>query len=430
MKLSFKILTLLSLAIVSCQQPKHEPGFKLIPAARTIRFQGMVDCNMAEAWIKDTFRIFSGKCGEDPVWGHADELRFASGSNADSVFNMNWKHYEKPVIPPNVLPEEEGHHGAVWFETVYKDVNDPSEKTLYALYHNENYPLNFPYRSQTGEGYLSQDWPVGLLGDSTQAAVCRIGIMKSTDGGRTWSNKGIILEDKQPRLILKPHNTSVDFAGGVGDPSAVVSGDYLYVFYGEYGYPGVYGNDTYDPKLEWSGQCISVARILLTDLENPAKMAKRWDGMEFSVPYDGIGKPVPSLQIPLADGGGPTSSADAKYFWGPSVSWNTYLKSWVLLMSKAERPKWGGSSVYISFNPNEDLGKGSNSQEWTKPQLLIDKPGDVLWYPALQPTSSAEDIADKNTCLRMGKKARLYYKHFPNGNGDRYVSEYEIEFVK
>jgi hypothetical protein len=30
----------------------------------------------------------------------------------------------------------------------------------------------------------------------------------------------------------------------------------------------------------------------------------------------------------------------------------------------------------------------------------------------------------------MGRKAQLYYKHFPKGGGDRYLSEYEIEFNK
>ena len=269
-----------------------------------------------------------------------------------------------------------------------------------------------------------------MLGENTQAAVCRIGIMKSIDGGRNWSDKGIILEDKQPRLILKQHNTSIDFAGGVGDPSAVVSGDYLYIFYGEYGYPGVYDENSYDYKMEWSGQCISVARISLSELNNPAKKAKRWNGAGFTISYDGIGKPITALQIPLDKGGGPTSSASAKYYWGPSVSWNSYLKSWVLLMSKAESPKWGGSSVFISFNRHRDLGVAFNSQEWSEPALLIDKPGDVLWYPALQPTSSADDIREKNTCLNMGKTARLYYKHFPKGGKDRYLSEYEIEFFK
>jgi hypothetical protein len=431
MKNHIKIFLLLIVILCSCkQQSLSPPSFKLIPAARTIHFKGVVDCNMAEAWIKDTFRIFSGKCGEDPVWGQADQLRFASGTNADSVFDTQWKNYEKPVIPPNVKPEEDGLHGAVWFETIYRQPADESEKTLFALYHNENYPLNFPYRPATGEGYLSENWPVGLLGDSTEAAVCRIGIMKSVNGGRSWTDKGIILEDKQPRMILKQHNTSVDFAGGVGDPSAVASGDYLYVFYGEYGYPGVYNEKTYDPMLEWSGQCISVARIPLNDLENPEEKAKRWDGHDFTVAWDGIGKSIDAFRIPASEGGGPASSAEAKYFWGPSVSWNEYLQSWVLLMAKAERPKWGGSSIYISFNPHKDLGEGSNSQDWSKPQLLVDKPGEVLWYPALQPTSSPEDIRDKNTCLKMGKKARLYYKYFPKGSNDLYLSEYEIEFIK
>lgn len=431
MKLSAKIIPFFFLVLCSCKSySPSNPSFKLIPTKKTIYFQGTVDCNMAETWINDTFRIFSGKCGEDPVWGNADQLRFASGTNSDSVFNMNLKVYEKPVIPPNVKPEEEGLHGAVWFETIYKDITDKSEKTLFALYHNENYPLNFPYRSETGEGYLSENWPVGLLGDSTQAAVCRIGIMKSADGGRNWTNKGIVLEDKQPRLILKQHNTSIDFAGGVGDPSAVVSDNYLYIFYSEYGYPGVYDDKSYDEKKEWSGQCISVARISLSDLNNPAKKAKRWDGSGFTVPYDSIGKPITAFQIPTEKGGGPSSSASAKYYWGPSVSWNSYLKSWVLLMAKAESPKWGGSSVYISFNRHLKLGDASNSQDWSDPELLIDKPGDVLWYPSLQPTSSSDDIREKNTCLKMGKMARLYYKHFPKGGKDRYISEYEIEFIK
>lgn len=431
MKTPLNILCTFIILLFSCKVPgPPAPSFNLILAKKTIYFQGMVDCNMAEAWIKDTFRIFSGKYGEDPVWGNADQLRYASGSNADSVFNTSWKNYKKPIIPPDAKPYEDGLHGAVWFETVYKDIKDSTDKTLFALYHNENYPLNLPYRPKTGEGYSLEKWPVGLLGDSTEAAVCRIGIMKSVDAGKSWSDKGIVLEDKQPRMILKPNNTSVDFAGGVGDPSAVASGGYLYIFYGEYGYPGEYDEKSYDVKKEWSGQCISVARIALSELNDPAKKAKRWDGKSFSLPYDGVGIPITALQIPLEQGGGPTSAATSKYYWGPSVSWNSYLNSWVLLMSRAERPKWGGSAIFISFNHHKDLGEGLNSQDWSEPQLLLDKPGDVLWYPALQPTGSAEDVRNKNTCLLMGKRARLYYKHFPKSGGDRYLSEYEIEFIK
>jgi len=409
-------------------QPR--PSVVVKPAEKVIVFEGYVDCNMAEVWIKDTFRIFSGKYGKDPVWGDADLLRYASGTNPEQVFSTPWVNFEKPVLPLSVDPHLNGLHGAVWFETIYKDRRDPSEKTLYALYHNELYPKNYPYNPVTGEGYLPLNWPEGLLGDTTEAAVCRIGIMKSTDGGKTWIDKGIILEDKQPRMILKPHNTSLTFAGGVGDPSAVASGNYLYVFYGEYGYAGVYDPVSYKKEREWEGQCISVARIPLSDLDNPAGKAKRWDGKSFSAPYDGIGKPISALQIPMEEGGGPASAGNSKFYWGPSVSWNSYLQCWVMLMARAEAPKWVGSAIYISFNFNKDLGKSQNSQEWTKPQLLINKPGDIIWYPSLQPTGSPDDITQKNSSTKLGRRARLYYKYFPAGKPDLYLSEFEIEFTR
>ena len=85
--------------------------------------------------------------------------------------------------------------------------------------------------------------------------------MKSSDGGWNWDNKGLLLEDQQSRMILNPHNSSKTFAGGVGDPSAVAVDDYVYLFYGEYGYPSTYDSATYDPAIEQSGQCISVARV-------------------------------------------------------------------------------------------------------------------------------------------------------------------------
>ena len=404
------------------------PQFTLIPAD-TIFFNSFVDCNMAEAWVGDTFRIFPGKYGEDPLWGDALDLKFAGGSNAEAVFASKAAAFTNPKMPANVPPGTEGLHGAVWFETVYQSPKDPSGKTLYALYHNENYPATLPYDAATGQGYIDKLWPQGLTGPTSPAAVCRIGIMKSTDGGRSWDNKGILLEDLQPRLIMKPHNTSNTFAGGVGDPSAVASGDHLYVFYGEYGYPGVYDGNAYDPEKEWAGQCISIARIHLNDLDAPVGKARRWDGQGFNTPPDGVGKPVSALQIPRADGGGPASSPTGGFHWGPSVSWNTYLNCWVMLMGKVVGPSWAGSSIYISFNPNRDLGNKADAQAWTMPKLLLDKPGYFLWYPSLQPMNTPEDIAGKNTCLRLGQRARLFVKNIKPEKSE-YKSEHIIEFKK
>ncbi len=400
-------------------------SFKLVPAD-TIYFKSFVDCNMAEAWVGDTFRIFPGKYGEDPLWGNAGDLKYADGKDAAEAFNRKFNEFTEPVLPKNVLPGEDGLHGAVWFETVYQDAKDKSGKTLYALYHNENYPNTFPYRASTGKGYIDQDWPQGLTGQKTPAAVCRIGIMKSVNGGHTWENKGIVLEDDQPRMILKPHNTSVTFAGGNGDPSAIADKEYLYIFYGEYGYPGKYDRTTYDPQKEYGGQCISVARIKLSDLDEPTGKAKRWNGKAFDEAYDGIGAPVLSLQIPVSEGGGPTSQPNSKYYWGPSVSWNTHLNCWVMLMAKSEGASWKGSGVYISFNKNQSLDH-TMSQEWTTPQLLVNKPGHIVWYPSLQPFGSNKHPEEKNTCLNVGETARLFYKD-QTKDTSVYISEYLIHF--
>ncbi|WP_423149668.1 hypothetical protein [Rubrolithibacter danxiaensis] len=398
----------------------------LIPGKKFL-FNSFVDCNMAEVWIADTFRIFPGKYGEDPVWGNSRELKFTNGFTVDEAFSRKSEEFIEPKMPENVAPGKPGLHGAVWFETIYQDPRDKSDKTLFALYHNENYPATLPYNPSTGKGYIDTKWPEGLKGPTSAAAVCRIGIMKSVDGGRSWIDKGIILEDLQTRMILKPHNTSINFAGGVGDPSAVASGDYLYIFFSEYGYPGTYNPATYNQDIEHSAQCISMARIPLKELDNPAGKAKRWGGKDFNTPYNATGKPIASLQIPKSAGGGATSSPTGKYYWGPSVSWNTYLKAWVMLMAKAEGPSWKGSSIYISFNKNKDLGHGNNSQQWSKPELLLNKPGHTLWYPSVQPLSSSTDKENKNTCLKLGQKARLFFKDNHDDIGE-YLSEYTVEF--
>ena len=424
----FKFIGLLIPFFTMCsqQEVKKDLDFELTKAP-TIYFKSFVDCNMAEVWVGDTFRIFPGKYGEDPLWGYSNELKYASGKNAEEVFNKKYEAFKEPSMPLNVKPNEEGLHGAVWFETVYQEKKDNSGKTLYALYHNENYPSTFPFNDKTGKGYIDKNWPQGLTGASTAAAVCRIGIMKSTNGGYSWENKGIVLEDNQERMILKPHNNSVTFAGGVGDPSAVASGDYLYIFYGEYGYPGTYDRKAYSAEKEQSGQCISMARIKLADLDNPTGKAKRYDGKGFQANYDGVGSPIKNIQISKEEGGGPSSVSSSKYYWGPSVSWNHYLQAWVMLMAKSEGPSWKGTSIYMSFNKNKDLDD-NNSQDWSSPKLILDKPGHVIWYPSIQPIGDANATKLKYTSLEMGEQARLFYKD--QTDTAVYISEYAIRFKK
>ncbi len=384
-----------------------------------------IDCNMASAWVDGRLRLFPGKYGEDPVWGDYDELTWADGANATEAFARTPEEYTRCRLPPNTPPGVPGLHGAVWFESVYSPHEDG--RTLFALYHNENYPSTLPYDEETGVGYTGVDWPDGLHGAGSPQAVPRIGIMRSDDGGLSWTDKGIMLDDHDSHLTRAPVNVNHTFPGGVGDPCGVPCGDYLYVFFGQYGYPGTFDKETFDPQVEASAQCVSVARIPLADLDDAtAGTARRWDGEAFTIPADSVGVPIKALRIPEDEGGGPVSS-NGSFYWGPSVSWNEHLEAWVMVMARVDGPFWVGDSIWISVNRNADLSAGTSSQDWSKPELLVRRPGRNLWYPSLQPLGTETDVERRYTTNRLGTKVRLWFKQHGQGL-DAFLSDVEIEF--
>src|SRR5215203_7029650 len=121
MKGSKLLLQLLSIIVCgACHAPANiqhsttEAGTPKAVLTKTepFYFNSFVDCNMAEAWVGDTFRIFPGKYGEDPLWGNAHDLKYADGRNADETFLNKPEGFTEPAMPPNVKPGEEGLHGA------------------------------------------------------------------------------------------------------------------------------------------------------------------------------------------------------------------------------------------------------------------------------------------------------------------------------
>lgn len=100
-----------------------------------------------------------------------------------------------------------------------------------------------------------------------------------------------------------------------------------------------------------------------------------------------------------------------------------------MLMGKVEGKSWIGDKIYISFNPHKNLGEGKHSQDWSKPQLLFQKPGYILWYPSLQPLDTEEDIKAKYTSTKLGKRVRFFVKRIKPGD-DEYASEHILEFER
>lgn len=65
----------------------------MLSKVEKIKFNSFVVCNMAEVWVADTFRIFPGKYGEDPVWGYSLNLKYSDGKNAHEVFKNSAKEH-------------------------------------------------------------------------------------------------------------------------------------------------------------------------------------------------------------------------------------------------------------------------------------------------------------------------------------------------
>jgi hypothetical protein len=63
---------------------------------------------MSEVWVADTFRIFPGKYGEDPLWGPSNNLKFADGSHIDEAFSHKEDEFAAPKMPPNAPPRTPG----------------------------------------------------------------------------------------------------------------------------------------------------------------------------------------------------------------------------------------------------------------------------------------------------------------------------------
>ncbi len=172
------------------------------------------------------------------------------------------------------------------------------------------------------------------------------------------------------------------FAGGEGDFSVIADRghEYFYFLFTNYG-----------GALESQG--IAVARMPFASRLAPnGAVWKYYQGGWTEPGVKGRVTPV----LPAA-----TSWQDAatNSFWGPSLHWNTYLNSYVMLLNhsccSSGFPQEG---IYASYNP--DL---SDPGSWSAPARILDDTG---WYP--QVLGAGPDGTD----TVAGRTARLYtYGH-------------------
>ncbi len=224
-----------------------------------------------------------------------------------------------------------------------------------------------------------------------------IGAARSFDGGRSWTDLGVVIG--APPGEINCDTTNRYFAGGVGDFSVVLDrnqNDLYFLF------------STYGPDLAHQG--VAVARMLWSHRMAPQGQVATWSAgaWRYPVPVDGgwayaAPSPIFPARLSWHDRRG---NVDA--YWGPSVHWNTFLKRYVMLLNRATDSTWTQEGIYLSATATIE-----DPASWREPQKLVD--GGV-WYPqviGLEPGFGTDRLA--------GERARF----FLGG-----VSRYEIRFLE
>lgn len=242
---------------------------------------------------------------------------------------LSWGPNQFAPLSSELVRVDPQAHFPMWIEAAWVD----DDGTVYAWYHHE---------------------PGGVC-PGYELTAPRIGALVSYDGGHSFQDLGLILTSGDPPSCWAKNGF---FAGGHGDFSVILDREqqYFYFLFGNY------GGDA-------ASQGIAIARMAFEDRLNPAGSVRKYYRGSWEEP--GLGGRV----TPIFPVGTPWQEADTNAFWGPSVHWNTYLETYVVLMSHSCcRPGWPQAGVYVTFNP--DL---SDPLGWTTPKKIMDPaPG---YYP-------------------------------------------------
>lgn len=301
-----------------------------------------VDSNSPVHWDRDTVYVFTST--RDKVWR-------SSGPD------LNHLSKKEPVTFDNKV------NGGRWIEATYKD---PNSDILYGWYHNEPMGLDKQFPQ------LKREQPL---------IAPRIGAATSKDNGLTWHDLGFVLDTPEPSMdSLDMESINLYFSGGNGDFSVIPdqNKEYFYFFFTNY-------------HKDKNQQGVTIARMKYEDRNNPQGKVWKWHDGKWQERGEG-GKV--SLIFPAK---GNVHKAEADFFWGPALSYNTHLKTYVMFLNHSQDAAYTQEGVYVSFNP--DI---TNPSGWSKPVKIYTPQTSTNWYPQIIGKRTGE------TDKLVGKTARLF----------------------
>jgi hypothetical protein len=317
----------------------------VLPAPAVTMPAPTVDGNSPGVWVDGELRVYTST-GAQPE---------AMSGPGIAALQMT----AQPVVTP-------GDHYPIWIESLWRD----EDGLIYGWYHHE---------------------PGGLCGGKMTAP--KIGAVVSSDGGKNFSDLGIVLESGDAVNCSAENGY---FGGGHGDFSVILDRErkHFYFLFGNYGGP-------------WWNQGVAMARMAFEDRGQPQGAVFKYANGTWTEP--GIGGAVTPILAPRVG----WNFADTDAFWGPAIHWNTAIERYVVLLNRSCCEKWWPQEgIYAMFG--SDL---SNPATWTYPLKILDKSeigAGAGFYPQVFGTGEGE------TDSLAGQNPRLFVKG---------VSKWELHFV-
>jgi len=306
----------------------------------------IIDGNSPGVWVDGLLRVYTST--GDPL-----------AMTGPDLFNL--RQSANPIVAPK-------DHYPIWIESAWRD----DDGTVYAWYHHE---------------------PGGVCPNNSLTAP-KIGALRSTDGGETFTDLGIVLSTGDS---LNCNAENGFFAGGNGDFSVVLDRDrgYFYFLF-----------DNYSGPREHQG--VAVGRMPFDKRADPVgNVSKYYVGAWTEPGIGGLATPIFPVAVSW-------ESSETDALWGPAVHWNSYLQCYIMVVNHTCcKPEWPQEGVYISIN--SDLGNPGN---WSIPVRIIDA-NDIGFAPGFYPQIVGTNPGESDSLV--GKYARLYIKG---------ISKWEIEFYR
>jgi hypothetical protein len=191
-----------------------------------------------------------------------------------------------------------------------------------------------------------------------------IGIARSADGGKTWSRQGPVITGREAQTGYPPPNIGL----GAGNPSAIVTSGYIYVFY----------IDNVSRTGQFRGiNSLCLARAPIATDGKPGSWTKYYQ-KSFSQP--GI---AGLCQAPVPP---PSAKSGVTFQSNPDISFNSALNAFLLVFQSDDGFFYATSSDMVSWSPPRLFMS-------TPPNLQgLRTPGaEYYYYPLLVTPSATSD---------------------------------------